>query len=181
MEEEISDTISHIQDLKIAGRASRNKGCCSCAKRKRRSGRLRKTIAVSFLLYRDLPEDVLRQICIAYVADSIPTLSSDQIPLPYVLSPPNAAEMRRIVLTTPIIWARMNVVPDFRSDRLTYSVLASRAIEWFERERMGCLSLYTARILPCRKGCQKTANVKIRLTFLSTPLLVIRHAGKSSS
>ena len=140
VEEEISDTISHIQALKLQVEQAETK-LQRLREKKTAIWETSKDHRRVLSAVRDLPEDVVREICIACVADSIPTLSSDQTPLPYVLAH-ICSGMRRIILTTPVIWARMNVVPDFRSDRLTYSVLARRASEWFERANGLPLTLY---------------------------------------
>ncbi len=95
---------------------------------------------------RNIPEDVLREICIACIADEIPTLRHHKTPLPYMLSQISRG-MRHIVLTTPVIWARMDIqirryhvgTVDIRKsyigtfDEATYLGLARRVKEWFDR------------------------------------------------
>ena len=83
---------------------------------------------------RYLPEDVLHEILIACVECTIPVLSYRNTSLPYVLAQISSG-IRRIVLTTPIIWARMDVPSYFLNHRLrknaVYLTLSRRAIEWF--------------------------------------------------
>ncbi len=86
---------------------------------------------------RHLPEDVLREICLECVADRIPALNDSRTPLPYILAQISSG-MRHIALTTPMIWARMNVEPYFITHRhissnQAYLALARRSIQWFER------------------------------------------------
>ncbi len=86
---------------------------------------------------RNLPEDVLRQILIACVGDAKPPiLSYRPLPLPYRLAQISSG-FRRIALSTPIIWASMDVQFDpFYYENLNsrdYSILAHMATEWFGR------------------------------------------------
>lgn len=87
---------------------------------------------------RILPEDVLRQILIACVEDEKPPILSYRpiIPLPYRLAQISSG-FRRIALSTPIIWASMDVQFDpFYYENLNtrdYSILAHMATEWFGR------------------------------------------------
>ncbi|KJA23697.1 hypothetical protein HYPSUDRAFT_569678 [Hypholoma sublateritium FD-334 SS-4] len=92
-----------------------------------------------FSPFRNLPEDVLREICVTYVEAGLPTLSCHRsTPSPYILSQICRA-MRHIALTTPTIWATMNVRIEslsFRHRGLAqgvYLIMARRASEWFER------------------------------------------------
>ncbi|KJA19035.1 hypothetical protein HYPSUDRAFT_44699 [Hypholoma sublateritium FD-334 SS-4] len=93
-----------------------------------------------FSPFRNIPEDILREICIAVVADSVPALSSrhQTIPLPYVLSQ-ICSGMRHIALTTPIIWASMHVkiypisFNSLAGYERAYSALVLKANTWFER------------------------------------------------
>ena len=54
--------------------------------------------------FQNMPEDVLREICIAFIGADFPILESRVLPLPYMLMQ-ISSEIRRIVLTTPSIWA----------------------------------------------------------------------------
>ena len=58
--------------------------------------------------------------------DAIPTLTEYRIPLPYVLAQISSG-MRRIELTTPIVWARMEVPFYYRREimgKQDYLILA---------------------------------------------------------
>ena len=88
---------------------------------------------------RILPEDVLREICIACVEAKIPILSYRTTPLPYVLAQISRG-MRHIALTTPVIWASMDV--QIRQsyhhsgsglNEQAYIALSRRVTEWFAR------------------------------------------------
>ncbi len=61
-----------------------------------------------FAPFRKLPEDVLREICVACVQDAIPELSYGDTPMPYILGQ-ICSGMRHVALTTPVIWASMGV------------------------------------------------------------------------
>ncbi len=95
---------------------------------------------LGFSPFRNLPEDILREICVASVQGNIPELSYGHTPMPYVLGQ-ICSGMRRIALTTPQIWASMrcqfgvNIIPSNRkiTAEESYPILAHRAIEWFER------------------------------------------------
>ncbi len=83
---------------------------------------------------RNVPEDVLREICTACVHYDT-TLSYRTIPLLYRLAQISRG-MRHIMLTTPSMWARMDIQVQFGSLRMNeaaYSLLADKASEWFER------------------------------------------------
>ncbi len=86
---------------------------------------------------RNLPEDVLRQILIACVEDEKPPLLSYRsLPLPYRLAQISSG-FRRIALSTPIIWASMDVQFDAlcyeNLDQNAYLFLANMVVEWFGR------------------------------------------------
>ena len=89
-----------------------------------------------FSPFRNLPEDILREICVASVRGDTTELSYGHTPMPYVLGQ-ICSGMRRIALTTPRIWASMsvNIIPSKRkiSAEESYLILARRVIEWFER------------------------------------------------
>ncbi|KJA29540.1 hypothetical protein HYPSUDRAFT_221402 [Hypholoma sublateritium FD-334 SS-4] len=145
IEAQISDTIAHIQALKS-----------QVEQAERKLERLREEEAASldtlavhrriFSTFRILPEDVLREICVTCVEADMPTLSYLGIPLPYVLAQISSG-MRRIVLTTPLIWTSVNIetgslYAHTRSSAFyeqAYSLLARRASQWFERA--GALAL----------------------------------------
>ncbi len=62
-----------------------------------------------FSPFRNLPEDILREICVACVqGDSIPTLAYRTTSLPYKLGQ-ICSGMRHIALTTPLIWAYVEI------------------------------------------------------------------------
>ncbi|KJA19015.1 hypothetical protein HYPSUDRAFT_44689 [Hypholoma sublateritium FD-334 SS-4] len=138
VEAHISDTIAHIEALKSQVEQAKIK-----------LQRLREEEAVIlesfadhrqvFSPFRNIPEDVLREICAAYVEADAPTLSWRRIiPSPYLLAQ-ICSGMRHLALTTPVIWASMNVcIGPFSFHRCefsqrVYSIMASRASEWFER------------------------------------------------
>ena len=52
--------------------------------------------------FQNMPEDVLREICIACIGSDFPILASRMLPLPYMLMQISSG-VRRIVLTTPFI------------------------------------------------------------------------------
>ncbi|KJA25387.1 hypothetical protein HYPSUDRAFT_426556 [Hypholoma sublateritium FD-334 SS-4] len=94
---------------------------------------------------RNLPEDVLREICATCVEEG-PTLAYGSTPLPYILSQISSG-MRHIALTTPAVWASMTIDVNafgYRRkllDERAYLALARRASEWFERAGPGGLAL----------------------------------------
>ncbi len=73
---------------------------------------------------------------IARVKDRVPTLSYRSIPLPFKLAQISSG-MRRIVLSTPAIWTRMDIAWDYFDDKKlrkrVYLTLAHRASEWLKR------------------------------------------------
>ncbi len=85
---------------------------------------------------RILPEDVLREIFVACVKDQVPTLSYRSTPLPFELAQISSG-MRRIVLSTPTIWTRMDIPWDYFNNKKlrkrVYLTLAHRASEWLKR------------------------------------------------
>ena len=93
---------------------------------------------------RNLPEDVLREICITCVADPVPGLSPFTTPLPYVLAQISAG-IRHIALTTPIIWAQMDIQirEHYGSwDRRTFLGLVRKVEDWFDSSGGLPLTLY---------------------------------------
>ncbi|KJA19052.1 hypothetical protein HYPSUDRAFT_204962 [Hypholoma sublateritium FD-334 SS-4] len=138
VETQISDTIAHIQALKAQVERAETK--------LQRLHEEEAVILESFAdhrrvssPFRNIPEDVLREICIACVADDIPKLYyRARTASPYVLAQ-ICSGLRNIALTTPRIWASMRVqLGGFDCDNPAgydreYSILARRAIKWFGR------------------------------------------------
>ena len=92
--------------------------------------------------FQNMPEDVLREICIAFIGADFPILESRVLPLPYMLMQ-ISSEIRRIVLTTPSIWASIHIqLPENRYDppsKQLFTALVCEARKWFSRA--GCLHL----------------------------------------
>ncbi len=92
--------------------------------------------------FQNMPEDVLREICIAFIGADFPTLASRVLPLPYKLMH-ISSELRRIVLTTPSIWASIHI--QLAENRFApptkqlFTALVCEARKWFARA--GCLPL----------------------------------------
>ncbi|KJA14219.1 hypothetical protein HYPSUDRAFT_49350 [Hypholoma sublateritium FD-334 SS-4] len=137
VEVQISDAIAHIQALKLQIEETENKLRRLCQEEAailETSANHRRVLST----VRNLPEDVLREICIACVDSevNVPALFYGDTPLPYRLAQISSG-MRHIALTTPLIWASMNIYMDYDCDPLDYtqvcSILASRANRWFER------------------------------------------------
>ncbi len=136
VEEQISDTTAHIHTLRSQVQR---------AETKLQRLRVQKAAILEtskdhrsvISAVRNLPEDVLREILIACVQDKQPpTLSYRPISLPYRLAQISRG-FRRIALSTPIMWASMDVqFGQFDYDNLNardYSILAHMATEWFKR------------------------------------------------
>ncbi|KJA14227.1 hypothetical protein HYPSUDRAFT_208892 [Hypholoma sublateritium FD-334 SS-4] len=139
VEAQISETMTHIQALKSQIHETEKK----LRHLRNEEAAILETFANHrriFSPFRNLPADVLREICVACVQVDMPTLSYRTTPLPYILAQISST-MRHIALTTPFLWASMNVSfsPHKRLDKWDYLVLASKAIGWFERA--GSLSL----------------------------------------
>ncbi|KJA19025.1 hypothetical protein HYPSUDRAFT_217869 [Hypholoma sublateritium FD-334 SS-4] len=138
VEARISDAIAHIEALKSQVEQAEIK----LQHLRDEEAAILETLANHhrvFSSFRNLPEDVLREICVTYVEADMPTLSyRGIIPSPYILAQ-ICSEMRHIALTTPVIWASMRVeIRSFEYDRhgfaqRVYSIMARRASEWFER------------------------------------------------
>ncbi len=138
VEVQISETTAHIQALKLQLRRAEIK---LLRLRKEEAAILETTKGHRSVLstVRNLPDDVLREILIACVEDKRPPiLSYYEKPLPCVLAQISSG-IRRIALSTSILWASMDVQFDpFHDDGLgerAYSNLAHRVVEWFERAR----------------------------------------------
>ena len=108
VEAQISDTMAYIQALQLQLRRAEIK-----------LQRLRKEEAAILEASKDhrcvlsavrnLPQDVLREILIACVEDKRPPiLSYHRMPLPYRLAQISSG-IRRIALSTSILWASMDV------------------------------------------------------------------------
>lgn len=88
--------------------------------------------------FQNLPEDVIREIFNACVEADMPTLSFGFTPFPCVLAQISSG-MRHIALTTPFIWATMNVrtnlfyLDNKQARKEAYEILASKASEWLDR------------------------------------------------
>ncbi len=87
--------------------------------------------------FRSIPEDIIREICLAFVAADVPVLS-----YPFVLSDTSPYELmgissgiRRIVLETPSIWASVNleISTSDRMNKVQYTTLVFEAKKWLER------------------------------------------------
>ena len=133
---QISEQMAHIQELKLQVEQAENK----LHRLWEEEAAILDTFADhdrEFAPFRKLPEDVLREICVACVQGDIPELSYGHTPMPYTLGQ-ICSGMQYVALTTPIIWASMSVPLQKRSfhydrtDEEIYVNLAQRAIEWFE-------------------------------------------------
>ncbi|KJA22695.1 hypothetical protein HYPSUDRAFT_40795 [Hypholoma sublateritium FD-334 SS-4] len=136
VEAQISDTMAHIQALMVQVEQAETK----LARLREEEAAILETFADHrrvFSPFRNLPEDILREICIACVEDNMPMLSYLSNPWPFVLAQISSG-MRHVALTTPIIWASMHVdmrllSGSIREQEQAYSVLAQRARIWIER------------------------------------------------
>ncbi len=136
VEAQITDTAYHIQALQLKLSSVEFK-LCRLREEKAAILETSKDHRSVLSAIRHLPEDVLREILIACVEDEKPPiLSYSPIPLPYRLAQISSG-FRRIALSTPIIWASMDVQFDpFYYENLNardYSILAHMATEWFGR------------------------------------------------
>ena len=111
---QICDTIAHIEALKLQVEQAETK----LQRLREEEAAIQETFADHrriFSPFRNLPEDVLREICITYVEMHMPTLTYRRNikPRPYHNGPyvftQISSEMRHIALTTPRLWATMNV------------------------------------------------------------------------
>ncbi|KJA26459.1 hypothetical protein HYPSUDRAFT_198762 [Hypholoma sublateritium FD-334 SS-4] len=144
VEAQISETMAHIQELKSQVEQAETK----LQRLREEEAAILETFADHrriFSPFRNIPEDVLREICIqACMGRDIPALSYFRDPLPYVLAQ-ICSGIRYIALTTPIIWASMHVeirtfpFGNLRAYEKAYSAVARRASAWFDRA--GGLSL----------------------------------------
>ena len=154
VETQISDTMSHIQELKSQVEQAEIK----LQRLQEEKASILETFADHrrvFSPFRNLPEDVLREICITCVNIDIPTLSYGSNPLPYILAQ-ICSGMRYIALETPYIWASMKVSAFpycYPLDQCAYSVLASKASEWLERASGQPLTIFMEEIDRFEHGC----------------------------
>ncbi len=104
---QISETVAHIEALKLQVQQAESKLQRllddEAAMLKTSEDHRRVLSAI-----RIVPEDVLREICIACVEEEMPRLSYCTTPLPYVLAQISRG-MRHIALATSAIWASMDV------------------------------------------------------------------------
>ncbi|KJA25392.1 hypothetical protein HYPSUDRAFT_199914 [Hypholoma sublateritium FD-334 SS-4] len=137
VEAQISDTVAHIQALK----AQVDQAEIKLQRLRQEEAAIWETFADHrrvFSPFRNLPEDILREICVACAEVDMPSLSYCSTPLPYRLAQISSG-MRHVALTTPFIWSSMNVYidPDMayykRLDKPDYSILARTVREWLER------------------------------------------------
>ncbi len=88
--------------------------------------------------FRTLPDDILREICIACIDDENYPSTSDVTSMPLVLAR-ISSRMRTVALTTPVLW--VNALIDYRRRYPPYTVGAYEiaikcawiAKEWFQR------------------------------------------------
>ena len=89
--------------------------------------------------FRDLPEDVLREICLAFVEDNISSLTFPHFPYTPTAAPYKLMQIcrgiRRIVLETPSIWACINFEIDssHSTDEQEFTSLICEARQWLQR------------------------------------------------
>ena len=87
--------------------------------------------------FQNMPDNVLREICLAFIGPEMPLLIPSFLPLPYTLMQISSG-VRRIVLTTPFIWASIKIQIDegfyFAPDKELYTALV-----WETRRRTLCL------------------------------------------
>ncbi len=90
--------------------------------------------------FRDFPEDILREICHAFVESEIsmlacPHIASTPPPAPYLLMHISSG-IRHIVLQTPSIWASINFQIDSSSNRVDeqkFTTFICEARKWLQR------------------------------------------------
>ncbi|KJA17075.1 hypothetical protein HYPSUDRAFT_146945, partial [Hypholoma sublateritium FD-334 SS-4] len=107
VEAQISETTAHIQALKSQVEQAENK----LQRLREEEAAILETFADHrqvFSPFRNIPEDVLREICIrACVEGDMPGLCYPMGPLPWILAQ-ICSGLRYIALATPIIWASMH-------------------------------------------------------------------------
>ncbi len=134
---QISEQMAHIEELKLQVEQAENK----LHRLWEEEAAILEIFADHdrvFAPFRKLPEDILREICVASVQDKIPELCHDRNTMPYILSQ-ICSGMRRVALTTPFIWASMLIhisriyTTRPESHPEIYAIFAQKAIEWCER------------------------------------------------
>ncbi|KJA19005.1 hypothetical protein HYPSUDRAFT_168622 [Hypholoma sublateritium FD-334 SS-4] len=138
VETQISDTVAHIQELKMQVEQAEIK----LQRLREEEAAILETFADHrrvFSPFRNLPEDVLREICVACIEGNMPKLYYEGgTPSSYVLAQ-ICSGLRNIALTTPRIWASMEVQMGgfycygHGAYHQAYSILAQKARKWFER------------------------------------------------
>ncbi len=138
VKEQISDAVAHIQALKsqleqteIGLERLREKEAAILESTAHHRGVLSP--------FRDLPEDLLREICLALVEGDIPSLEFPHFRYGKTLAPYLLMQIchgiRRIVLETPTIWAsiRFQIDSSCRKDEQEFTTFLSRARKWLQR------------------------------------------------
>ncbi len=140
VEGQISDVMGHIEALKLQVEQAEVK----LQRLREEEAAILETFADHrrvFSPFRNLPEDILREISIACTQNDIPRLQFGKSQLPHILAQ-ICSGMRHVALTTPTIWASMCININSRSnvqlsqhkqERQIYSILARKVVEWFER------------------------------------------------
>ncbi len=99
--------------------------------------------------FQNMPEDVIREICIACVGADPPILTSRMLPLPYMLMQ-ICSGMRRIVLTSPSIWASIHIQLNedfyFAPNEQLYTALVCEARKWFDRAGALALTIFVENL-----------------------------------
>ncbi len=138
LKEQISDAVAHIQALKsqleqteIGLERLREKEAAILESTAHHRGVLSP--------FRDLPEDLLREICLALVEGDIPSLEFPHFRYGRTLAPYLLMQIchgiRRIVLETPTIWVsiRFQIDSSCRKDEQEFPTFLSRAKKWLQR------------------------------------------------
>ncbi|KJA19013.1 hypothetical protein HYPSUDRAFT_44687 [Hypholoma sublateritium FD-334 SS-4] len=170
VETQISDTVEHIQALKAQVEQAEIK----LQRLREEEAAILETFADHrrvFSPFRNLPEDVLREICIACVKCDMPTLKyRGRTPLPYVLAQISSG-LRNIALTTPRVWASMKVwIGGFflhspEQYHQAYSILAQKASKWFERAGSLALTVSIEDFSFIREGTEDSESDHPNILF----------------
>ncbi len=93
--------------------------------------------------FRDMPEDILREICIASVAADVPVLTRSYTPSRTSLYKllQISSGIRHIVLGTPSIWASISIHIDSYAKEAHYTDLVCEVTEWVKRAGGMALSI----------------------------------------
>ena len=99
--------------------------------------------------FQNMPDNVLREICLAFIGPEMPLLIPSFLPLPYTLMQISSG-MRHIVLTTPSIWSSINIqlCPYYTPRKRMYTALVCEARKWLERAG----GLLTSQHTICRES-----------------------------